>query len=102
MCNGHYGYTVILFGLVNALVAFQGYINNVLRKHLDKFCIAYLVDIIVYSNLLGGRGGLVWLVFTQLQEAGLYLKLLSCKFDLQRISFVNFIVILEGVEMEPD
>ncbi len=34
-CHGHYKYTVIPFSLVNALAAFQGHINNVLREHLD-------------------------------------------------------------------
>jgi hypothetical protein len=51
MCYGNYDYTVIPFGLVNAPAALQGHINNVLRKHQDQFCIAYLGNI-VYSNLL--------------------------------------------------
>ncbi len=38
---GYYKYTVDLFGLVNALAAFQGHVTNVLHKHLDWFCIAY-------------------------------------------------------------
>ncbi len=41
-------------------------------------------------------------VLAKLQEAGLYLKLSKCKFNMQRISFVSFIITLEGVEMEPD
>jgi hypothetical protein len=49
---GYYEYTVVPLGIVNALVAFQGHINNVLREHLDQFCIAYLDDIVVHSNLL--------------------------------------------------
>jgi hypothetical protein len=32
---GHYEYTVVLFGLVNAPAAYQGHINNVPCKHLD-------------------------------------------------------------------
>ncbi len=45
---GHYEYTIIPFGLVNALAAFQGHINTVLREFLDLFCITYLDDIVVY------------------------------------------------------
>jgi hypothetical protein len=47
---GHYKYTIILFGLTNALATFQELINNVLRTHLDIFVIAYLDDILVYSK----------------------------------------------------
>jgi hypothetical protein len=99
---GHYEYTVVPFGLVNAPTAFQGHINNVLRKHLDQFCIAYLDNIVVYLNSLEEHQEHVRLVLAKLQEAGLYLKLSKCKFEVQWISFVGFIVMPEGVEMEPD
>jgi hypothetical protein len=44
----------------------------------------------------------VQLILAKLQEAGLYLKLSECQFEMQRISFVGFIVTPEGVEMELD
>ncbi len=51
-CYGHYEYIIVLFDLFNALTAFKGHINNMLRRHLDQFCITYLDDIIVCMNLL--------------------------------------------------
>jgi hypothetical protein len=75
---GHYEYTVVFLGLVNAPVAFQGHINTVLHEYLDLFCIAYLDDIVVYSNLLEEHEEHVRLVLAKLQEAGLYLKLSKC------------------------
>ena len=38
------------FGLINALVTYQELINNVLRKYLDRLVIAYLDDILIYSE----------------------------------------------------
>ncbi len=73
-----------------------------LCEHLDQCCIAYLEDIVVYLNLLQEHKEHVRLVLTKLQEAGLYLKLSKCEFEMQRISFVRFIIMPEGVEMEPD
>ncbi len=73
-----------------------------LREHLDQFCIAYLDVIVVYSNSLEEHRKHVRLVLAKLQEAGLYLKLSKCEFEIQRISFVGFIVTPEGVEMKPD
>ncbi len=52
MHHSHYEYTIVLFCLVNAPAAFQGHINNVLHKHLDQYCIAYLDNIVIYSNWL--------------------------------------------------
>jgi len=36
------------FRLINALAIFQKQINSVLGKHLDRFIIVYLNDIIIY------------------------------------------------------
>jgi vacuolar-type H+-ATPase subunit B/Vma2 len=47
---GLYETLVILFGLSNAPVIFQVYINKVLYLYLDVFCTAYIDDILVYSN----------------------------------------------------
>ncbi len=99
---GHYKYTVIPFGLVNAPMASQGHINNVSRKDLDQFCIAYLDDNVVHSNSLEEHREHVWLVIAELQGAGLYLKLRKCEFEMEWISLVSFIVTPEGVKMEPD
>ncbi len=75
----HYKHTVVLFSLVNAPVAFQGKINNVLHQHLDHICIAYLDNNIIYSTLLENNRKHVQLIFAKLDEAGLYLKLSKCK-----------------------
>ncbi len=99
---GNYKYTVVLFSLINAPATSQGHINSVLCEYLDLFCIAYLDDIVVYSNSLEEHTEHVQCVLAKLQEAGLYLKLSKCEFDMQRISFVGFIITLEEVEMEPD
>jgi hypothetical protein len=37
----NYKYNIIMFHLVISPATFQGHINNVLRKHLDQFYIAY-------------------------------------------------------------
>ncbi len=74
----------------------------VLRKYLDLFSIAYLDDIVVYSNSLEEHEEHVKLVLAKLQAAGLYLKLTKCEFTTQHISFVGFVITPNGVEMEPE
>ena len=36
------------FGLTNAPALYQSLINNILRKYLDDFVVAYLNDIFIY------------------------------------------------------
>jgi hypothetical protein len=74
----------------------------VLHEHLDQFCIAYLDDIVVYSNLLKKHRKHARLILTKLEEAGLCLKLTKGEFEMQRINCFVFIVTLEGIKMEPD
>jgi hypothetical protein len=38
------------FGLINAPASYQSLINNILRKYLNDFVIAYLNDILIYSK----------------------------------------------------
>ena len=38
------------FGLTNAPATFQAYINRALAGLVDKFCIVYLDNILIYSN----------------------------------------------------
>jgi hypothetical protein len=47
---GHYKYLVIPFSLTNTPASFQSLINNILRKYLGVFTIAYLDDILIYSK----------------------------------------------------
>ena len=47
---GYFGYQIIFFGLINALVTFRGYINKILVEKLDVFDIIYPNDILIYTK----------------------------------------------------
>jgi hypothetical protein len=82
--------------------AFKGYVNQVLRECLDRFCIAYLDDIVVYSDTRKEHTAHVWQVLERLKAAGLYLKLSKWLFYAKRIGFVGFIITPDSVKIEPD
>ncbi len=50
---GHFKYQVMLFGLINTLATFQGYINKILAKKLNVFVIVYFNDILIYNENKG-------------------------------------------------
>jgi hypothetical protein len=97
---GHYEHTVMPFGLANALAAFQSHINTTLRPYLNVFVIAYLDDIVVYSNMAEEHREHVRTVLTVLLKAGLYLKLRKCEFNAKEIGFMGFVITPEEVRME--
>jgi hypothetical protein len=87
------------FGLANAPTAFQSYINATLRPYLDVFVIAYLDDIVVYSNTAEEYREHIRTVLKPLLQAGLYLKLPKCEFNAKEIGLVGFVITPEQVRM---
>ena len=47
--KGHFEYTMCPQGPTNAPVIFQYFRHDILREHLDIFCVGLLDDVIVYS-----------------------------------------------------
>jgi hypothetical protein len=47
---GLYEYTVMSFGLTNALAYFMYLMNEVFMEYLDKFVVVFIDDILVYSR----------------------------------------------------
>ena len=98
----HYKYCVMPFRLANALATFQGFINYALWDLLDICCIAYLDDILIYSDNDTEHVEHVWAILKCLQEHGLYVKLEKCKFHTWHVGFVGYVVTPNGVSMEED
>ena len=58
---GHFEYQVMSFGLTNAPINFQKYINKILTQKLDIFIIVYLDNIFIYNDDDGdGHITIVW------------------------------------------
>ena len=99
---GHFEYCMMLFGLVNTLAMFQEYINGVLYDCLDVTCLAYLDNILIFSEDEVEHTEHVHEVLRHLSKAGLYLNLEKCKFWTKRVGFVGYIVTSGGIAMELD
>ncbi len=72
----------MLFNLYNEFVSFQKYINNILCKHLNKFCTAYLNDILIYFDNELKHEIHVKLILWKLQETNFQMNIIKCKFHI--------------------
>ena len=99
---GHFEYLVMPFGLTNAPASFQAYINDILREFLDQFCVAYLDDILIYSDTYEEHVQHVRVVLEKLQKVGLHARADKCTFHQRSISFLGYIVSSEGISMDPE
>ncbi|XP_057538026.1 uncharacterized protein LOC130815554 [Amaranthus tricolor] len=100
-CYGHYEFTVMPFGLINAPAAFMCLMNQVFSAYLDKFVVAFIDDILVYSKNQDDHEKHLRLVLQTLRENKLYAKLSKCEFWLEKVSFLGLFVSKEGVSVDP-
>ena len=93
-------YTVMLFGLFNALVIFQAKINKALRGLVDYLCVIYLDDILIYFKTKEEHWRVVRQVLERLRKFKLFVNLAKCVFMTQFVEFLKFIISNYGVFMD--
>ncbi|KAL2923900.1 Retrovirus-related Pol polyprotein from transposon 17.6 [Bienertia sinuspersici] len=86
---GSYEFLVMPFGLTNAPATFCNLMNDVLYEYLDRFCVVYLDDIVVYSQTLDDHVQHLRMVFDKLREHELYIKKEKCEFAQTEIMFLG-------------
>jgi len=68
------------FDLYNKSILFQEYINNTFREFLNKFCITYLDNILIYNNNKLEHKIYIKLIFRKLRKASLQANIIKCEF----------------------
>ena len=68
---GAFKWKILPFELIGGPALWQQFINNVLWKYLNKFCTAYLNDILIYSRNLHEHKEHMQLVLSKLWEFGI-------------------------------
>ena len=94
-------YLIIPFDLYNEPASFQEYINDTLWEYLNKFCTAYLNNILIYSNNEAEHKIHIKHIFQKLKKAGLQADIIKCAFHVTQILYLGLIIITEGVKMDP-
>lgn len=91
---------VIPFGLQGPLAIFVQLINKVLHEHLYNWVLAYLDDILIYSEMMDKPVKLIQQLLKKHLDVKLYAKLSKCKFHKSSLEYLGYRVSCKGVEIE--
>ena len=67
------------FGFINIPATIQTLINDILKKYLNRFCIVYLDDILIYSDSIEDYKKHVRLVLKAFLKKKFLIKLKKCE-----------------------
>ena len=89
------------FGFINVLAIFQKRINSILGEHLNKFIMAYLDNIIIYSNSKEEHFQYIKWVLRRLTDEKMPVAIKKYKFHITKTKFCKFIIKLGKLSMDP-
>jgi hypothetical protein len=98
---GHYEYLVMPFGLTNAPATCQAMINDTLRQYLDDFVIAYLDDILIYSENEEDHVKHVTKVLEALSSTGMKVNGEKSVFHVKEVEYLGYIMTPGCIKMDP-
>ncbi|KAD3066910.1 hypothetical protein E3N88_34790 [Mikania micrantha] len=97
---GHYEFLVMSFGLTNTPAVFMGLMNRVCKPYLDKFVIAFIDDILIYSKTQEEQKEHLQLTLELLRQENLYAKLSKFKFWIWEVQFLGHVVNTQGIHVD--
>ena len=89
------------FRLINIPAIFQKRINSVLGEYLDEFIIAYLDNIIIYSNNKKKYFQYIKQVLQRLVNKKMLVAIKKYKFYITKTEFCRFIIKLKKLSIDP-
>lgn len=95
--DGHFEFTRMPFGLVNAPSTFQKTINNILGNARFKDALAYMDDVNVPSKTVEDGFRKLREILDLFRAAGLTLNLKKCHFLMQSINYLGFEISEAGI-----
>ncbi len=97
-----YEYNVLLFELTNESSSFQNFINDTLHDFLNVFCIAYMNDILIYSNSKKKHTQHVRQILKRLRVVELQIDIEKCEFSVIEIKYLSLIIIIHETKMNSE
>ena len=99
---GHFKFTMMPLGLMNAPTAFMDLVHRVFQPYLDQFVVVFVVDILIYSQSEWEHEYHLRIILQLLRDHQLYANFSKCEFWLTEVRFLGHMVSTSGVSMDPE
>jgi hypothetical protein len=76
--------------------------NDIFMKYLDEFVVAYLNDILIYSNNAKKHREHVRKMLSKLRKADIQVDIDKCEFNVFEIKFLDVIVDVNEIRMNSE
>lgn len=97
-----YQFTCLPFGLCTAVSSFTRCISKILGPEFDSFVIAYIDDLLIFSESFEDHIGHLARVFSRLSEAGFTVKFKKCNFVPDTLKYLGYVITCEGICPDPE
>ncbi|GJS13355.1 putative reverse transcriptase domain-containing protein [Tanacetum coccineum] len=97
----HYEFQVMPFGLTNAPAVFMDLMNRVCKPYLDKFVIAFIDDILIYSKDKKEHEEHLKVILELLKKEKLYAKFSKYEFWIPKVQFLGHVIDCQGIHVDP-
>ena len=94
-----YKYKILPFGLINSSIIYQQYLNNILFNYLNVFYIAYLDDILIYSNNIEEYKKHIKLILAYFKDISFQTDLKKYEFSIIYTKYLEFIIFIDRIEI---
>lgn len=100
--HGLYEFIRMPFGLKNAPATFQRLMNDILRDYINKTCVVYLDDILIFSTSLQEHLRAITNIFKVLESHKLKVQIDKCAFMKKETAFLGHVITKDGLKPNPD
>lgn len=100
--HGLYEFIRMPFGLKNAPATFQRLMNEILRDFINKICVVYLDDILIFSTSIQEHMKAITDIFKVLETNKLKIQIDKCNFMMKETAFLGHVITKDGLKPNPD
>ncbi|GJY94982.1 putative reverse transcriptase domain-containing protein [Tanacetum coccineum] len=93
--------SVMPFGLTNAPAVFMDLMNRLCKPYLDKFVIAFIDDILIYSRNKKEHEEHLMAILELLKKKEFYVKFSKCEFWIPKVQFLGHVIDSQGIHVDP-